>query len=99
MKRGQPLKRSKGLRRVSKKRQAEHPDPHARFVAAVFNRDEGRCRLSEAQCWGPLAVHHVRPVGQGGDRYDPANGVLLCAGHHNFVHDHPAWARNAGWLQ
>jgi hypothetical protein len=32
-------------------------------------------------------VHHIQPLGQGGNRYDPANMLSLCAYHHGLRHN------------
>lgn len=51
------------------------------------------CSLSglAGECLGPLHVHHVTPVSDGGDPFPSENElVVLCARHHRLVH---AWLR------
>ncbi len=57
---------------------------------AVFHRDGGRCTFVDTngeRCpsdrW--LATHHLRPVSRGGSN-EPTNLTLLCAFHHDLVH-------------
>lgn len=49
-------------------------------------RDEGRCtvaRLLGGKCAeGPLHVHHIHAVSEGGDRYELDNLGTTCASHH-----------------
>lgn len=51
-----------------------------RVRASILNRDGHRCR----QCGraGRLEVDHVRPLKDGGDRFDPRNLQALCRGCH-----------------
>lgn len=51
-------------------------------------RDNGRCtvaRLLGGTCSGPLHVHHITPVADGGARYHIDNLGTACA------HHHPKW--------
>ena len=44
------------------------------------------------RCGFGLHVHHVLPRGRGG-RHELDNLVSLCGRHHDWVHSHPAEAR------
>lgn len=51
----------------------------------VLNRDGNRCtvaRLFGGVCVQPLHVHHIVPVADGGDEFDPENLATVCAAHH-----------------
>ena len=68
---------------------------------AVMARDRHQCRMAgmaDLTCRGPLAAHHVifrsRSTSR---RADPDNGASLCRAHHDWVHAHPADARDLGF--
>jgi len=44
-------------------------------------------------CWGPLDVHEPGHRSQGADPTDPAACVLVCRGHHDFLHSRPLIAK------
>jgi 5-methylcytosine-specific restriction endonuclease McrA len=59
-----------------------------RVRVQALARDGEACtvsRLLGGSCSGPLHVHHLIPVRDGGDPYDLANVATACASHH------PAW--------
>ena len=49
-------------------------------------------------CWGGVEVHHVLRRSRGGG-HDLDNLLTLCAGHHRYVHEHPAESYERGWLK
>lgn len=98
MKRGGPIRRKTRLSGTSIKRKIDR-DSWLIVRERVYRRDLGRCRLADRTCWGPVDPHHIRPVGQGGERLDPDNVLLLCRKHHSQAHDHPAWGREQGVLR
>src|SRR5215471_1303089 len=52
-------------------------------------RDGYRCVARDDDwrpCAGPLTVHHVRPVGEGGEPFALSNLVTLCRRHHGLAH-------------
>jgi len=57
--------------------------------ASVIARDHGTCsvaRLIGGTCSaGPLHVHHLTPLSDGGDPYDEDNCLTSCARHHPQV--------------
>lgn len=56
---------------------------------AVLERDNGSCVVSwllGGQCSdGPLHVHHIIPVAEGGPKFELSNLASVCASHH------PTW--------
>lgn len=86
------------LRRVSRK-QARLNREIADWSKAVRDRDGGCVgppRGLPGCCWGPQHAHHINR-----DRRDNRleNGVVLCAAHHQWVHDHPAISFELGLLK
>jgi len=65
------------------------------FKRAVWDRDEGRCRACGCRCVRTLSLHprrgdahHFRRRGHRPTRFDPRNGLLLCAEDHERVTTH-----------
>lgn len=99
-----PTRASKGRRRLPpmspKRRRAL--TVRAEVVAAVTARDR-TCRGpgmgAPGPCWGPLDAHEPRG---GSERHltwlDADQAILLCRGHHSFVHAHPAESYRLGLL-
>ncbi len=108
------LERRKPIARVSDRRRSKN-EHLARVRQLVLGRDRGcrfwaayeaagrpPAVLVEGRpptaCRGGLHAHHMRRRSQGGP--DTMNNlVTLCAGHHGWVHDHPAFARMIGLLR
>lgn len=59
----------------------------------------GRLLVPSVCCSGGVEGHEPLRRSQGGDPFDPAQVVLLCAGHHRWVHDHPDMARRVGLIR
>jgi len=98
LRRSAGLQRGAGLRTRSAKRKPA--DDQWRAVRdRVLRRAGYRCALHRRQCWGPVDVHHIRPVGRGGPRLNEANLAVLCRMHHGWVHDHPYEATELGLLR
>lgn len=109
-----PMKRGGRIKPVSDKRAALR-DEHAEVRAAVFARDRWRCQLEAdllvrrhradralleavGPCRGPLTPHHLQKAsGLGG--YTLENLTSLCAGHNNWVEDHPTLATELGMVR
>lgn len=54
----------------------------------VLARDGSRCtiaRLIGGDCHPRLDCHHLVPVSEGGDPFDPENVVTACASHHPMI--------------
>ena len=76
-------------------------DPELRET--VIRRD-GDCVMKNMvglRCWGRLDPHHVVQKGMGGTkRPDTADDLItLCRIHHDYVHAHPAWSKENGYLR
>jgi hypothetical protein len=90
----------RGLRQVSRKRQAERPERDA-VLAAVMARDGRQCRAEavwpELECHGGLDGHELAPrsVYPGG-HLDAANIVLVCRRHHDAIGDNVELAHERG---
>lgn len=94
------LKRTGRLRSRSLKRVKEDADFEP-LRKACFERD-GRCLapLEWGLCWGPWQAHHVVPRARDHTLVlELENLRTLCAGHHQYVHDHPAEANERGLLK
>lgn len=44
-------------------------------------------------------VHHVKPLGRGGERNNLDNFLAVCRGCHNKIHADPKWAEENGHLK
>lgn len=107
MKRSGPLKRTRTLVRSGFKRRTHRRDPIPTDVRlAVFARDGGcvlACRIVGADlstfehCAWAVEFHHKLRRSQGG-AHTAENLITLCSAHHAYVHDHPAWAYEHGYL-
>jgi hypothetical protein len=69
----------------------------------IYERDKGRCfRCGEGIPYGEGNIHHRQAGGMGGSKKDkrkgwPSNGLLLCAGCHQHIEDHPMDSYDKGW--
>jgi hypothetical protein len=67
----------------------------------VHERADGRCEFTDGRWRCVKAMtdpHHL--AGRGGpDPHRLDNLVGLCREHHDFVHAHPAWAYEHGWMR
>lgn len=92
MKRGGPLRRRTPLRPRSKKavEVAAKRREMAALVGPLAICEFPGCRRS------PDDWHERLPRGQGGSPTDPANRVLLCRPHHDWVELHPKEAHAMG---
>ena len=90
------------MRSISKKRRLLLAE-RKRVREAVLERDKRQCQakdlVPEVRCWGPLAVHEVKPRGRGGDWLSVDEGITLCAAHHQWVHEHSLKAEELGLLK
>ena len=67
-----------------------------RVRRAILERDGYRC----ARCGraARLAVHHVRPLSEGGDPYNPENLETVCPACHAEAHARERSPAAARWL-
>lgn len=67
---------------------------------AVRLRDNYQCQYLQCKVKSKhIHCHHIAPRSQRKDLiYVVANGIALCAFHHNFVHSHPVQAIAIGLL-
>ncbi|MET8150241.1 HNH endonuclease signature motif containing protein [Actinoplanes sp. NPDC049668] len=50
------------------------------FRLKILERDRWQCTIQGTGCTGRAEhVDHIHPLGQGGDKYDPANCRAACA--------------------
>ena len=94
--------RRKPLAQQSAARRAEK-QLYDRARQRAFDRDKGRCqaadRVTEIACWGVLDPHHVFPRSRYPERRNDPDALLtVCRGHHDWIGDHPARARELGLL-
>lgn len=89
---------------LGRARRAARAKSRSAWRAEVLERDDWMCRLTGStdddwhlSCQGPLHAHHVLPRSRGG-KDDLGNGLTLCSWHHTFVHSHPDWAIEHGYL-
>lgn len=63
-------------------------------------RARGECEAVKAPgpCAGPLDGHHIQPRSKGG-RDVPSNALLVCRQHHDWIHSHPIYATDLGYLR
>lgn len=96
IRRRKPLKRStKSIRRVSKVRRTrltEYSERRLEFLRAHLWCEVGNCKNSSTQ------VHHMTGR-QGQKLLDFQNCLAVCFSCHRFLHDHPRWAREQGYLK
>lgn len=65
----------------------------------VLDRSGGRCEAGTEVCSGrAVHAHHVVPRSQGRDD-TPGNLLAVCVECHDWIHSHPAAARERGWLR
>lgn len=106
LRRNRPLRRdpSKALKRTRLKpmsaRRAGEVDERRGVREAVIHRDRS-CRAIErgvpGACGGPLDVHEILPRSADASGYlDPANCILLCRRHHEWVGANPSAAHDVG---
>ena len=87
MKRGGPIKRTKPVNPVNRKRKKKRAAEDRvygsffRYVCTLNCAVEGEGDL----CFGPITGHHLKTVGSGGE--DAANTTPLCYRHHRMIHD------------
>lgn len=88
------MKKTK-LRSVSKKRQRELMIYHGMRYKLLSNRN--LCEYPDCISFA-TQIHHIR--GRNGARLiDAEHFMLVCATHHNWIHDNPARAKAIGLLK
>lgn len=72
--------------------------PHD-VAMAVIDRAGGVCEcMHPGSCTGAAEhLHHRQMRSQGGE-HTVENLGAICAADHRFIHEHPAWAYEHGWL-
>ena len=86
------------IRAVSRKRQSEYRE-YLR-LAAEFKARNPVCWVQH-ECGGARTTdcHHRVPRARWRAGYLlESNWVAACAGDHAYIHAHPRWAAEAGWL-
>ena len=61
-----------------------------RLRREIMDRDDGLCQDCLPVWTMAKEVHHVRPIENGGDPWDPANLVSLCRQCHRTRHSKPS---------
>jgi hypothetical protein len=66
----------------------------------VADRSGGWCEARvEGVCEGRgVHAHHILPRSAGGPD-EPGNLLWVCRADHQYIHEHPAWAYQAGMLR
>jgi 5-methylcytosine-specific restriction endonuclease McrA len=100
-----PLKASKKPITGVSQRTAKDDADFARLRPTILERDHFRCGFvapigasnweREHDIW--RHVHHLLPRARGGLSV-PSNLTTLCSKHHRWIHDHPEWSEENGWL-
>ena len=80
-----PLKRTKGINPISKKRGAELLE-EKKLTALLNLKQHGRCADCGAKLGWRSAKHELKSRAQGGDPTEEANCVLLCGRCHSARH-------------
>lgn len=93
------MERGRGLRPVSKKREAE--EAARREVRQIVRSRDRACRakgaVPDVHCNGPLDVHEVIPRSAWAKGYLVVdNCVLVCRAHHDWIDDNPDQAHELG---
>ena len=94
--------RRTSLARVSDARRAEKAE-YDRARQAAFDRDKCQCQaarlVTEITCWGVLDPHHVFSRSRYPERRNDPDALLtVCRGHHDWIGNNPARARELGLL-
>jgi len=92
------------LRATSKRKQAELAA--RRRIRPLIEERDGGCvaamRVRHVACWHPpgvpLDMHEVVTRGRGGSATDPANIILVCRAHHDWIGGHGPEAEALGLL-
>ena len=88
---------AKGKTRLEAQVSADRTDALAEraFRAAVWKRDQGKCRVCGCRVVRTLTVtpkrgdvHHIAPRAVRAVRFDPRNGLLVCAMDHERLQQH-----------
>lgn len=103
LKRGAPLARTGGVKRVSAKRAAENRI-RRKMVAGIVG---GPCETCPViQTWDPrhpcdgvaVEVHEPLTRARGGSIVDPDNAMGTCRRGHDWIHGHPSKSAELGLL-
>jgi 5-methylcytosine-specific restriction endonuclease McrA len=96
------LERRRGLKPVSDKRAALEGELKA-WRTAVLKRDRYNCQARAGlgtPCDGRKEAHHVTPRSRAPQLLlDVANGLTVCAFHHDVIDRNPAEAKALGLLK
>lgn len=84
------------LRKVSKK-QSKRLTEYA-WAKKKYMEDHPYCEshMGFGEVIKATQLHHKK--GRGIYLADPSYFAALCSACHSFIHEHPNWARDAGWL-
>lgn len=91
-----PVKHKGSGGTVRSRKPAEGPTAATRL--AVEQRARGFCEVSANGCG--IKGHHLhhRLMRSQGGGHDPANLLLVCWRCHDYIHSHPEYAYERGWL-
>jgi hypothetical protein len=83
--------------KMRKQRRAE-ADLKAQLLAERGADCQAAAVVGRVACAGPLDKHEVQTRARGGDPLDPANCLLVCRAHHDWIGMHPLEALQVGLL-
>ena len=87
---------------MSAARRAENKT-RGEVLFGVLMRDGYKCKVRElvpeVPCFDRLTGHELLPRGRGGSITNPANIVISCIGHQNWIHTHPEESHRRGLLK
>lgn len=56
------------------------------FTSWIINTQGGKCNICGYGCSLEMKVHHIIPLYDGGELFNPENVILLCHDHHIEAH-------------
>ena len=62
-----------------------HSPEWRRVRELVRQRHGDACAMADGACVGRLEVHHLVPVRDGGEPFDPDNCAVVCRHHHEVI--------------
>ena len=80
------------------KRRKGQDGPTDTTKEAVWTRSRGFCEVAAIGCYGPGTQLHHRLMRSQGGRHDAGNLLHVCAMCHDYIHAHPTYAYERGWL-
>lgn len=65
---------------------------------AVWARSGGQCEIPHPRCTGRATEMHHKLMRSAGGKHTPENLLDLCTTGHRYIHAHPGWAYEQGYL-